>query len=950
MRRVSEVLAILMLTFMVWASAAMALPNVANDQAGGDGLMEYAPGQNLTGYPGGSMFPNQDPNYVLINLTNNGYGDNQPFPEGYYIKYAGFNSDGTRISVSARNQIGGVSQVYEIWVMDYDATTQTISNFQQITSNGGVGDVFQNGMPAWSRTDPDLLLYCEIHMTTANLVKTYDLGTSTFTTLYDPSLDTNGFDATNPGWYDTDNSKIIVGSGYTSGNDRILLFDGTYPSTTISSSDQNLDPASNYAGDRVTYYSTNSAYPYPAGSIYTAYSGGVWTEQTSGFGDPSTGDVPGVWAFYSGMSDDEILSLRSDLGWTATGLGLYASDGTLISDLLGDGGTDFQWVYANHNWKGPNGEILFRAEEYSHSGYGTNMFIAMPFPTVVYVDDDWTGPGDCGGHAWGYDAFATIQDGIDGVGGSTVNVAPGLYEEQLVITTSGLTLIGSGSGSDPASNTIVKSPVSLTYFFNNGTNDNYPVIGIDGVTGVTIQDLRLDGAGRGNGNSRFCGIGFWNAGGAVTDCYVIDVRDTPFSGAQHGVGIYAYNDTGGPYTISVTGTPVEGFQKTGIALGGADLTANVSGCDVTGYGATGTTAQNGIQIGFGAGGTITDCSVSDIAYTGDGWIASGMLFFEASTVDVNGSCTATNCQVSVVYRESQGSVDGIAITTGGVVSEEGISIRDWGYAKLAEGEMAPVASSPLAESVRGGDSPLGATTTSVDISDATLTGVHYAGSYGIAVWSLGDNVISTITGCSINDWEYGVVVYEDVSVADVDFLSNTVYGNDIGLWGNSSSLIAYSNQFYGNGVNAQDDGPSANQWNHSSCPGNYWDDFVSNSGYSTQYNLTGTAMSIDDCPLSVGVTLDPPTHLMKCSETIVYHVNVGGNALDLMGADYELNYPDTKLSFVSATVGDLLNTGAGEYIFAYQLSPGVIHINSSHLTTGVNGPGTIAEVTFTSIG
>src|SRR4030042_351948 len=46
----------------------------------------------------------------------------------------------------------------------------------------------------------------------------------------------------------------------------------------------------------------------------------------------------------------------------------------------------------------------------------------------VWVDDDWVSanPGDdVDGHIFGYDAFASIQDGIDAVTGSTVHVAAG---------------------------------------------------------------------------------------------------------------------------------------------------------------------------------------------------------------------------------------------------------------------------------------------------------------------------------------------------------------------------------------------------------------------------------------------------------------------------------------------------------------------------------------------
>ncbi|MBI5022440.1 MAG: right-handed parallel beta-helix repeat-containing protein [Ignavibacteriales bacterium] len=49
--------------------------------------------------------------------------------------------------------------------------------------------------------------------------------------------------------------------------------------------------------------------------------------------------------------------------------------------------------------------------------------------STVWVDDDYT-PSSCGGHLWGFDAFSTIQNGIDGVAsGGTVNVYPGFYIE-----------------------------------------------------------------------------------------------------------------------------------------------------------------------------------------------------------------------------------------------------------------------------------------------------------------------------------------------------------------------------------------------------------------------------------------------------------------------------------------------------------------------------------------
>ncbi len=75
-------------------------------------------------------------------------------------------------------------------------------------------------------------------------------------------------------------------------------------------------------------------------------------------------------------------------------------------------------------------------------------------PADVYVDDDWTGTDNAGGHTWQYDAFDVIQDGIDNVAsGGTVHVAAGTYGEYLNViqpmTIEGDTSKGEGQTAGP---------------------------------------------------------------------------------------------------------------------------------------------------------------------------------------------------------------------------------------------------------------------------------------------------------------------------------------------------------------------------------------------------------------------------------------------------------------------------------------------------------------------
>lgn len=103
----------------------------------------------------------------------------------------------------------------------------------------------------------------------------------------------------------------------------------------------------------------------------------------------------------------------------------------------------------------------------------------------VWVDDGWAGsaPGVevAAGKFFGYNAFATIQDGVNNVSGSTVHVEPGTYAENVIIDKS-LTLDGAGAGTNPAVHTILDG---ATLGDSSGIYINA------GVTNVTIQDLRV---------------------------------------------------------------------------------------------------------------------------------------------------------------------------------------------------------------------------------------------------------------------------------------------------------------------------------------------------------------------------------------------------------------------------------------------------------------------------
>ena len=116
----------------------------------------------------------------------------------------------------------------------------------------------------------------------------------------------------------------------------------------------------------------------------------------------------------------------------------------------------------------------------------------------VWVDDDWTGPDNCGGHAWGVDAFAVIQDAIDAAReGALITVYEGTHAENLDFKAKALT-VTSTAPTDPnvVENTIIDGhgAGACASFFRGEGPDTV-------LTGFTLTN----GIGRAVGYDRFGG-------------------------------------------------------------------------------------------------------------------------------------------------------------------------------------------------------------------------------------------------------------------------------------------------------------------------------------------------------------------------------------------------------------------------------------------------------------
>jgi len=259
----------------------------------------------------------------------------------------------------------------------------------------------------------------------------------------------------------------------------------------------------------------------------------------------------------------------------------------------------------------------------------------------LVVDDDKV---ECPGAG-----FTRIQDAVNAASpGDEIHICKGVYVEQVSINKpldidadNGAILMPAAMQANAAS-LFDAAPIATA------------LLVLD-TTGVSISGLTVDGANNGISACApdLIGITFLNASGELDHVAVRNFKlVASLNGCQSGTGIFVQSGSGGVSRVEIDHSTVHDFQKNGITADEKGTIAIIHRNVVTGAGSTTGAAQNGVQIGFGAGGAILDNVVTNniwapcTAVATCTTVATNILVTQSDGVEVSGN-TAGIGQVNI---------------------------------------------------------------------------------------------------------------------------------------------------------------------------------------------------------------------------------------------------------------------------------------------------------------
>lgn len=255
--------------------------------------------------------------------------------------------------------------------------------------------------------------------------------------------------------------------------------------------------------------------------------------------------------------------------------------------------------------------------------------------------------------------FTHIQDAIDAAApGDHIRICKGTYVEQLTIRKA--LDIDADSGAVLMPGAMKQNTTSLF----DGAAIATAILVAD-ATNVSISGLTVDGVN--NGISECApdleGITFQNASGSVSRAAIRNFKlGAGLGGCQSGTGLFVQSGGGMISSVEIDDCTIHDFQKNGITANEVGTTAFIRRNVVTGIGPNMAIAQNGIQIGFGAGGAITKNVVTNNVFSPCSAVATctaaatNILVEQADGVEVSGNRAGIS-QVAIFVNGNQAQVE-----------------------------------------------------------------------------------------------------------------------------------------------------------------------------------------------------------------------------------------------------------------------------------------------------
>ncbi len=336
-----------------------------------------------------------------------------------------------------------------------------------------------------------------------------------------------------------------------------------------------------------------------------------------------------------------------------------------------------------------------------------------PVPTVVYVNASYTSGGADDGHLFGYDAFSTVQAGINRVAANgTVNVAAGTYSESDTVNKP-VTLLGANHGVAGCGSRGLESTINagagnaITIAASNVVVDGFTLVGVEsvvdtgGYVGVTVQNNVITAAAVG-----VAGVNLATTVGAnftvQNNCITLTSQ---LAGSTPTIGIAIYGVTGTQTPVLLNNNIQGGFygyQLYSLNLAGGAPTV-VKGGNITGaVQAVAVLNINPLNQTVFNSSVFTVDSVTASGFTGTGNPQAGVYVFTGgpnTNAVVTG--TITNVNVTGVGKVSSDSagIDLADFSTGVAVRQRITIVNSIISSNANRGILASCSSSSVSANV-----------------------------------------------------------------------------------------------------------------------------------------------------------------------------------------------------------------------------------------------------------